>query len=177
MVTEDRITADGAVRAVDPVQLYLTQALDAHLRSGALRGPLFEQSLLNAINASVLCSDGASQPAQPQRAAMSCRTLRMVQDFIQANLARQFSVDDIARAACLSSYHLGRTFHQTTGHSLWQYVLQCRAALARGLIAGRPGLPLADIAVQSGFESYSQFIAAFRKAHGVSPGEYRRNLH
>ncbi|MBC7381213.1 MAG: AraC family transcriptional regulator, partial [Burkholderiaceae bacterium] len=79
--------------------------------------------------------------------------------------------------ACLSPYHLGRTFHQTTGHSLWQYVLQCRAALARGLIAGRPGLPLADIAVQSGFESYSQFIAAFRKANGVSPGEYRRNLH
>lgn len=145
-------------------------ALGAYLKSGAARGLPFEQPLLQALS-------GATDPAAPvpgRRLALSPHTLRKVQEFIEDNLARDFSVHDIAHAAFLSPYHLGRSFRQATGQSLWQYVLQRRAARARALIDAEVDSTLSEIAAVCGFESYSQFIAAFRKAYGVTPGNYRR---
>jgi len=114
--------------------------------------------------------------AARRRCALAPRTLRKVQDFIHANLAADFAIEDIARAAFLSPHHLNRGYHQVTGQSLWQYVLSARVQMARGMIAADPRATLADIAERSGFGSYGQFIAAFRKASGQTPGDYRRQL-
>lgn len=122
-------------------------------------------------------SDALTQLQAPRRRqAVSQRTLRKVEEFVQQNLAHDFGVHDIARAAGVSPYHLGRAFRQATGKSLWQYVLRSRAALAGSLIVVRPATPLADIASLSGFASYAQFVAAFRKVYGVVPSMYRRGL-
>ena len=111
-----------------------------------------------------------------RRSALSRRTLRQVQEFVDANLAREIRIDDIAQAAFLSRYHLGRRYREATGESLWQYVLRCRAQRAAALIARHPESKLADIAAQCGFASYSQFIAAFRKTYGCTPGGLRWQL-
>lgn len=145
-------------------------ALGAYLRSGAARGLPFERPLLQALG--TLPGPGAALPHA--RSPLSRRTLRKVHEFIEANLGRDMRVADIARAACLSPHHLGRAYRQATGQSLWQYVLQRRAHRARALIDAEPRGTLADIAADCGFDSYSQFIAAFRKTHGLAPGSYRR---
>jgi AraC family transcriptional regulator len=160
----------------------LARALQAHLRSGTAREPALERALLDSIEASLAHShDVLTLPPSPlshrPRATLSQRNLRKVEAFIDANLSLQFSVDDIARAACLSPFHLGRAWHCTTGQSLWQYVLQRRVTLACSLIRRDPDAQLGDIAAQSGFVSYSQFIAVFRRLHGVTPGIWRRMLH
>lgn len=121
-------------------------------------------------------TDDQQQLPARRRQTMSHRTLRKVEEFIQQKLADEFGVADIARAACLSPYHLARVFRQTTGQSLWQFVLRSRAALARSLIVRRPAASLADIASLSGFGSYAQFVAAFRKVYGIAPSDYRRSL-
>jgi AraC family transcriptional regulator len=149
-------------------------ALDAYLQSGAARGLIFEQPLLDALRASHAAEPGCEVPAA--RSALSPRTLRRVHEYIVANLASDFRIEDIAQAACLSACHLGHSFRQATGQSLWQYVLHCRARFACELIAAQPRATLAAIAAQCGFEAYSQFIAAFRKAYGLTPSSYRRGL-
>jgi AraC-like DNA-binding protein len=185
MVASDKCAADeesdGGAPASGwglPSTLTLTlsleafQALHAHLQSGAARGLAFEQPLREA-----LCVSRAGGPRGPERGSpcpLSLRTLRKVRDFIQANLAREFGIDDIARAAFLSPYHLGRAWHRATGISLWQYVLQSRAQLACSLIESQPEQTLSEVAAQSGFESYSQFIAVFRRSYGRTPSSYRR---
>jgi AraC family transcriptional regulator len=160
----------------------LARALQAHLQSGSANDPQLEQALLDSLQTSLTQRHGVMTSPLPPRASrqpvtLSQRNLRKAQEFIDARLATQFSIDDIARAACLSSCHLGHAWHQTTGQSLWQYVLQCRVALACRLISQDPQAQLGDIALQSGFESYSQFIAVFRKLHGVTPGVWRQMLH
>lgn len=174
MGTEDAAAMPGQDAAV---LRQLAHAVAAHLHSGAFHGPPFEPSFLDTVSASLLASCGPEAPQPSRHASMSQRTLRKVHEFIHARLTQDFCIDDIAQAACMSPYHLGRIYHETTGQSLWQYVLRCRAHLACRLIAARPGTALADIAVLCGFESYSQFIAAFRKTHGLTPGAYRRALH
>lgn len=150
-------------------------ALDAYLNSGAARGLPFEQALREAL---VTTAPPPRAPAPPlrRRSALSKRTLRKVQEFVHANLARDMRIGDIAHAAFLSPYHLGRRYREATGESLWQYVLRCRAQRAAALISAHPDTRLADIAMQCGFESYSQFIAAFRKTYGFTPGALRRLL-
>lgn len=147
-------------------------ALDAYLRSGAATGQPFEHALRQALAAR---QDAPSRVASG-RQGLSRRSLRQVREFVAANLSRDITVGDIAGAACVSVFHLGRGFRQATGQSLWQYVLACRAEFADRLIAQQPGTPLAEIALMSGFQSYSQFIAAFRKAHGVTPSARREAL-
>jgi AraC-like DNA-binding protein len=144
-------------------------ALGAYLRSGAAHGMPFEQPLLEAVGGA---GAGDSAP-RGARCALSPCTLRKVREFIEEHLADDIGVADIACAASLSPHHLGRSFRQATGQSLWQYVLARRAHRARGLIERHPLTTLAQIASMSGFESYSQFIAAFRKLHGITPGAYR----
>lgn len=151
-------------------------ALDAYLQSGAARGLIFEQPLLAALRASHAAEPCGGEPPPAARSALSPRTLRRVHEYIVANLASDFRIEDIAQAACLSACHLGHSFRQATGQSLWQYVLHCRARFARELIAAQPRATLADVAARCGFESYSQFIAAFRKAYGLTPSSYRRGL-
>jgi AraC family transcriptional regulator len=150
-------------------------ALQAYLRSGAARGLPFEQPLREALGANAVIAPRTASPPGARR-TLSARTLRQVHEFIEANLARDISVEDIAHAACVSPWHLGRGYRQATGQSLWQHVLQRRAERGRTLIAAQPATPLAEIATLCGFESYGQFIAAFRKAYGRTPGSYRREL-
>lgn len=149
-------------------------ALESYLRSGAARGQPFEQALRDALSAGA--PPATSHPAARTRCSLSPRTLRKVHEFIAANLAREIRIEDIAHAAFLSPYHLGRSYRQATGQSLWQYVLRCRARHASALIAAQPATTLAEIATLSGFASYNQFIAVFRKSFGLTPGAYRRLL-
>lgn len=148
-------------------------ALENYLCSGAARGLPFEQALRDALAAG---QGTAVHAAGRTRCPLSPRTLRKVHEFIAANLAREIRIEDIAHAAFLSPYHLGRSYRQATGESLWQYVLRCRARHASTLIAAQPATTLAEIATLSGFASYNQFIAVFRKCLGLTPGAYRRLL-
>lgn len=181
MIAADRGGLDLAEAGVPPeavaeatvtvtLSLQALGALGAYLRSGAARGLPFERPLLEAVCGAA----GAGGAPAGARRALSPRTVRRVQEFIEANLARDIGVADIAAAACVSPHHLGRGFRQATGQSLWQFVLARRATRARRLIEARPRTTLAEIAALCGFDSYSQFIAAFRKLHGVTPGDWRR---
>lgn len=187
MVASERSAADDAPPAVagegvsaasSTLTLTLSSealgALEAYLRSGAARGQAFEQALREALVGAPLAAVAPALEAPGPRCALSLRTLRKVHDFIAANLTRQFGIDDIARAAFLSPYHLGRNWHKVTGVSLWQYVLQSRARLACSLIESQPDATLADVATRSGFESYSQFISVFRRSYGITPSGFRR---
>lgn len=171
MVSGERSGGQGEAQLTLSMSGDAIGALDAYLRSGAARGQPFEQALRDALH-------GRPDPvsALPAPSALSRRSLRRVQEFIAANLARDIRVADIARAASLSAYHLGRSYHRATGQSLWQHVLQARANLAYRLITEQADTSLAEIASLCGFQSYGQFIAAFRKTYGVTPGALRRAL-
>jgi len=172
----DAAAAQRPDDAVDQATVTVTlsqralRALAAWVCSGAASGLPFEQPLRDA-----LLGAGAG-PSAPRigPCVLAPRTLRRVSEFIEEHLAEDIGVADIASAASLSAHHLGRSFRQATGQSLWQYVLARRAHRARLLIEQRPLTTLAEIAARSGFDSYSQFIAVFRKAHGVTPGAWRR---
>lgn len=92
---------------------------------------------------------------------------------IDAHLAQPLTVAELAAAAGLSRHHFSRVFKAVTGSAPHAYLVQRRVQRARELIEGSD-LPLADVALQTGFSSQAHMTDAFRQRLGVSPARLRR---
>ena len=168
-----------AVLHDDAALAHLTLALQSHLDTGGLGGRLFEQSVLTAIAVHLLCAYGSGN--RVKRRVQGSRLLRWkrlrIEEYIRDNLARaDLHLGEIATAVNLSPCQLSRTFKAATGQGLWQFVLKCRVQAAMSMLQRKPTMPLALVAQVCGFESYSQFIAAFRHYVGLLPSEFRESL-
>lgn len=157
----------------DPLLIQLISTLECYLTSGRRAGKLFEQSLLATIAAHLLCAYGSGKRGRNHRAALTRWKRARVEEYVLQNLGHSLSLDEIACAVDLSPYHLSRSFRATTGQGLWQFVLECRVKAAIRMIRAGRHPSLAQVAHACGFESYSQFIAAFRRFLGQLPSEYR----
>jgi AraC-like DNA-binding protein len=158
----------------DALLSHLTLAMQSHLTAGRLAGRLFEQSLLTAIAAHLVSAYGRGKRGMTPGAPLTRWKRVCVEDYVRQNLARELSLVEIAAAVNLSPRQLSRGFRATTGQSLWQFVIECRARESMRMMTRNRSQSLSYIARACGFESYSQFIAAFRKIFGQLPSEYRR---
>ncbi|HVJ44581.1 MAG TPA: AraC family transcriptional regulator [Dongiaceae bacterium] len=101
--------------------------------------------------------------------------LRRVLDHIDQHLEEEITVAALADLANLSAFHFTRLFTATMGVPPFRYVSRRRLENATSLLA-EGTLPLAEIAHRSLFSSQASFNRAFRRATGMTPGEYRRLL-
>lgn len=93
--------------------------------------------------------------------------------FIRSHaFSEDISLPQVARHCNVSEGHLSRIFHHATGLTFREYLTQVRVEHAKALLL-HTGRSVTEIAYESGFQSISQFHRAFRKAHGVAPGQLR----
>jgi AraC-like DNA-binding protein len=102
--------------------------------------------------------------------ARARRELRLARDYLHAHLEARVTLEDLARAAGLSPYHLARLFRTAYGLPPHQYLEGLRVRRAADLI--RAGLPLAEAALASGFASQSHLNRSFKRILGVTPAAY-----
>ncbi len=159
----------------DTVLMHLTLAMQSHLMAGRRAGRLFEQSLLTAMAGHLISAYGTGKRGALRGAILTRWKRQRVEDYVRQNYARDLSLAEIAAAAGMHPHHLSRAFRATTGQGLWQFVLECRVREAMRLMNRSRTLPLSHVATACGFESYSQFVAAFRKFFGQLPSEHRRS--
>ncbi len=79
---------------------------------------------------------------------------------------------ELAQECHLSRRHFFRLFRQTTGMSVADYATHRRIDRAKTLLR-RQDLVVKQVAYQCGFQTPSAFSAAFRRATGMTPREYR----
>jgi AraC-like DNA-binding protein len=101
------------------------------------------------------------------------RAVVQVRDYIIEFHARNISLQELARVANLSPFHLTRVFASTVGMPPHAFQTQVRVAEAKKLI--RTGLPLSDVAALTGFADQSHFIRHFKRLMKITPGEYLNN--
>lgn len=95
-------------------------------------------------------------------------------EYIQTNYQRTILVDDIAKHACMSTYHFCRLFKRLTGLSPHSYLKQYR--LSRSYRCLQQNTPVFDTAIETGFYDSSHFIKAFQAYMAVSPKEYQEAI-
>jgi AraC family transcriptional regulator len=101
--------------------------------------------------------------------------LERARAFVAANGAEPLSLEALASVAGLSTYHFARQFTARFGVSPMAYVRERRMALAASRLTDAKPPALVELAFDLGFESQEGFTRAFKRAHGVSPGRYRKN--
>ena len=94
---------------------------------------------------------------------------------IHANLGdRRMTLNAIASAANVSQFHLVRIFGDAMGLPPRAYLRRQRLQLAKELLAHRPGMTVAAVAVTCGFASQAHLSAWFKKDFGTSPAAFRK---
>jgi AraC family transcriptional regulator len=132
---------------------------------------LLADGMTATLAARLLRLSGYTAP-EPDPRALAPRRLRRALDYIDAHLADDIGLGDIAEAAGLSPYHFARAFRAATGLPPYRYLTQQRIARAQMLIA-TTDLSLAQIAFECGFGSQGQFTSTFTRIAGISPGRWR----
>jgi len=116
----------------------------------------------------------AASPYGPDTRPCGVATARLIKRtkyFLEEHLADQIRLVDIGRAVGASAAYLTATFRRVEGLPLHQYLNQLRLARA---LAGLPHTDnLTALALDAGFSSHSHFTAAFRRAFGCTPSQFR----
>jgi AraC-like DNA-binding protein len=105
------------------------------------------------------------------------RAVRLAREYIEDNLAKNVSLDELARLTNLSPFHLARVFREEVGLPPHAYQTQARLGRARGLLLR--GWPVARVARETGFSDQSHLTRRFKRLVGVTPGRYaadRKNV-
>ena len=92
---------------------------------------------------------------------------------LHGDVARAWSVEDLAREAGLSRSVFSERFGQTVGVPPMQYLMDWRMALAKAMLQ-RNALPLEAVAASIGYQSASAFSTAFRREVGSPPSHFAR---
>ncbi|MDI1296213.1 MAG: helix-turn-helix transcriptional regulator, partial [bacterium] len=85
------------------------------------------------------------------------------------------SVADLAAECGLSTRHFFRQFRAATGQTLTHYVTDRKIDRARRLLR-HGAAAIKVVAWECGFDSAAAFSAAFRKATGVTPRQFRESV-
>ena len=92
--------------------------------------------------------------------------------YIEQGFNREIALDDVARAAGVSRYHMARSFAEATGISVMRYARGRRLSeAARRLADGAPDI--LALALDAGYGSHEAFTRAFRDQFGVTPESVR----
>ncbi|RQZ24235.1 AraC family transcriptional regulator [Burkholderia sp. Bp9017] len=128
-----------------------------------------ETALLDAL--STLIARHADARLQPAVLAADEPRVDAMRERLAADLTCTVTLDDVAQAVGLSSFHAARLFTRTTGMPPHAWRNQLR--LQRALAPLRAGVPVADVAAASGFVDQSHFTRHFKRMFGVPPGRWQ----
>lgn len=93
-------------------------------------------------------------------------------DYIEEHLTEDIDYEQVARAACCSSYHFQRMFSYMASVSLGEYIRRRRMSLAAVDLQGSED-KIVDIALKFGYGSPTAFNRAFQSVHGIAPSLVR----
>jgi len=147
---------------------------------GGLRA-VFEEAFFQDVSApdAMACESAALRLIAGLRAHSTVRAhpdsratpdVRRARDRLESDPAAPVTLGDLAQECSLSRYQLLRAFSRAYGLPPHAWRLQRRLALARRML--RAGLPIADVAVDSGFSDQSHLSRCFLRQFGLTPGRY-----
>lgn len=108
-----------------------------------------------------------------KKQSKSRRIIEPIEQYIQAHLAEEITLREIANKFSYSANHMGFLFKEQTGESFNDYLVRNRMEKARNLLQ-EPTLKIYEVADQVGYKSLAYFSRLFREHYGITPGDYRK---
>lgn len=97
-----------------------------------------------------------------------------VQNYIDEHFLTDISLDLLASTFYISKYYLSHSYKDIIGYTIKQYIILKRIAYAKSQLYYTNN-SITDIAMESGFNSQSNFIRIFGKKEGLTPFQFRKH--
>jgi len=104
------------------------------------------------------------------------KKLHRIFEYSMQHYAEPIQLTDIAEVAAMTTNGFCKYFKKRTNKTYVQFLTEIRVSHACTLLKERPELPIADIALLSGFQTLSHFNRKFKQNKKVSPSVYRKSL-
>lgn len=96
--------------------------------------------------------------------------LQQVQAYLNTHYSNSISLNQLAAIANLKPLRLLRVFQREMGLPPHAFLIQLRVTRAKALLA--TGMPIAQVAFDTGFTDQSHLNRHFKRLVGVTPGQY-----
>jgi AraC-like DNA-binding protein/ligand-binding sensor protein len=96
--------------------------------------------------------------------------------YIADHQSEELSLKEVARAVNTSAFYFCKMFKQAIGLTFTDYLARVRVEKVKNLLLN-PHKRVSEAAFEAGFQSLSQFNRVFKKIEGMSPSDFREQLH
>ena len=94
-------------------------------------------------------------------------------DYIESNLEKPMTLEELATVANFSKFHFNRIFQSIVGETPFQFILRVRLERAATLIITSKNERISTIAYKCGFSDISVFSRNFKSHFQISASQYR----
>ena len=109
--------------------------------------------------------------AEPDRSQAG--TLAMIRAYMEEHIDQKLTIPALSRRFCLAPTSLKAGFRRQYGQPVHTW-LRCRRLERAAELLRSSELGVLEVAQAVGYNSASQFGAAFQRQYGVTPGQYRK---
>ena len=159
----------------DSVLVAIIRQLLAIAKEGDQNLPTnYEAHLVNALTAQLQWLATQKQDIDRGRSTTTDHAIGTALRLIEEHLDESITIEWLCNAVRLSPALFRKRFRELTGKPVHQYIIAARVDRARELIE-ETSLPLAVVAMHSGFSSQSHMTSIFKNVTGATPHEQRRS--
>ncbi|EKO5122896.1 AraC family transcriptional regulator [Vibrio fluvialis] len=130
---------------------------------------LLRETLVYASLVKLMARHGKTPP-KPVEMSKAQQQLTLVKEFLDDFPQADVSLEELAKLAGISPFHLVRAFQKQFGFPPHAYQIQARLRYARTLL--NAGHSISDTAQECGFHDQSHLHRHFKKAMGITPKQY-----
>lgn len=160
-IIENWTAEDGLIR-----QLGLT--LRSELQAGNF-DKLYLESLINFLSVHLIKNYSTQQkPLKEFQVGLGKRKLNKIVEYINDDLNKDLSLQELASLVEISPYHFARQFKKSTGLPPRQYIICTRVERAKQLLL-QGDLTIAQVAYIVGFSHQSHLNRHFKRWLGITP--------
>jgi AraC family transcriptional regulator len=158
---------------------HISMSLLGELNEANVVGRLYADSLAIGLAMQLIRRYSSLKDVQIGHGGMAPHRLRKAIALIDQHLAREdegrVALRSVAKEVGMSYFHFSRAFKRSMGMTPTNYIAERRIERAKKLMQ-ETGLPIAEIALRSGFSSQSHFTTSFRRLAGVTPRSFRKGI-
>lgn len=103
--------------------------------------------------------------------------VKLVTIYIDRNLDRELSLELLASKFFVNPSYLSRKFKKETNMNLNKYITEKRIQRSISIMISEHALPMAKVALNSGFSSTATFYRAFKSIMNCAPYQFKNKIH
>jgi AraC family transcriptional regulator len=111
--------------------------------------------------------------AEPSIITEYTSRINKVFDYMESNLEKSMTLDELAAVAHFSKFHFNRIFRSMVGETPFQFLLRLRLEKAASMLLSNQKEGISEIAYRCGFSDISIFSRCFKHYFNISASQYR----